>query len=420
MGSKRISELQIEVNPQISDLVALASDGQSKRTTLGSILNSDLPTTFGDTTINGDLTVIGTETIVSSSVLYDSGSTIFGDSVDDKHDFIGDVSITGSLFVSGGTELGGDIFPQTPQGATLGTIDKPFRELFLQSGSISIESDTPGDPSAIISNIDGNLDISVGGMRLVEPGNSFIAETGSFSFISGSMTQVGDYIQYGNKIVEGELIVTGSVDITGDYTLNGNSFSSSLFQSSSISGSVIEFTKGDNTTQQVQIPKGLGYSGLGWARYDDTTYTTSSPFSIDEGDTEILPCNGSGSIETHMHSSVPFFNPATQKIQAENDGDVYTVTINMTMRASSNPSEGDHVTIAMSGTGVTPYDRVRRDLFFFKNNTDWHYYHEIFQYYSDVDFVANGNQFNLTASGNNIEVADVIIFIQRTQNHSQH
>ena len=273
MGNKRISELQIEVNPQISDLVALASDGTSKRTTLGSILNSELPSTFGDTIINGDLTVIGTETIVSSSVLYDSGSTIFGDSVDDTHDFIGDVTITGSvfvsssvtaityygdgsnltnidigidtgsfattgsntfigdqtisgsLFVSGGTELGGDIFPQTPQGATLGTIDKPFRELYLQSGSISIESDTPGDPSAVISNINGNLEISVGGMRLVQPGNSFIAETGSFQYISGSLTQLGDYIRIGDTITTGSVNFSGSfeADLQENYVWLGDS-----------------------------------------------------------------------------------------------------------------------------------------------------------------------------------------------------
>jgi len=542
---RRITELPLTTNPSISDLIPLAREGSNNRVTIGTILNNGFTTTLGDTTINGDLTVIGTETIVSSSVLYDSGSTIFGDSVDDKHDFIGDVRITGSLFVSGTTELGGDIYPQTPQGARLGTPENPFREIYLQSGSISIESDTPGDPSAEISNKDGNVSITTAGFQIVNDqidktvfrttrGGRVLLTTRNEVYVTGSAMSIigsdsgnehprnfnGTLLHLTNqeqesarmsidsfgtgslgedrypliagrrgrgtvdspsavkdddtlfriavqgygetdfvrsigrfnisaredftdsaggtkssiwltpigsttiqKVVEfntDEVEITGSVDITGDYTLNGNSFSSSLFQSSSISGSVIEFTKGDNTTQQVQIPKGLGYSGLGWARYDDTTYTTSSPFSIDEGDTEILPCNGSGSIETHMHSSVPFFNPATQKIQAENDGDVYTVTINMTMRASSNPSEGDHVTIAMSGIGVTPYDRVRRDLFFFKNNTDWHYYHEIFQYYSDADFVANGNQFNLTASGNNIEVADVIIFIQRTQNHSQH
>ena len=243
MGNKRISELQIEVNPKISDLVALASDGQSKRTTLGSILNSELPSTFGDTTINGDLNVNGNlnvSTIVSASIIYESGSTIFGDSVDDEHDFIGDVSITGSLFVSGGTEMGGNIFPQTPQGATLGTIDKPFRELFLQSGSISIESDTPGDPSAVLSNNNGNLDISVGGMRLIESGNSFIAETGSFSYISGSLTQQGDYTRFGDTIAIGDFETTGSLSVSGstiqigNNTLDGNTI---LSGSLDISGS---------------------------------------------------------------------------------------------------------------------------------------------------------------------------------------
>lgn len=209
---RRITELQLTTNPSISDLLALARAGSNSRTTLGSVLNAGFPATFGDLTVNGDLRV---SSIVSASILYESGSTIFGNSLDDVHDFIGDVRITGSLFVSGGTELVGDIFPQSPQGATLGTIDKPFRELFLQSGSISIESDTPGDPSAIISNNNGNLDISVGGMRLVQPGNSFIAETGSFQFISGSLTQIGDYIRTGDTIINGEMEHTGSIYISG-------------------------------------------------------------------------------------------------------------------------------------------------------------------------------------------------------------
>jgi hypothetical protein len=112
---------------------------------------------------------------------------------------------------SSGITVSGDIVPTTPQGATLGSVDKPFSELYLQSGSISIESDTPGDPSALISNVGGNLEISVGGMRLVEPGNSFIAETGSFQYISGSLTQLGDY----NRI--GDTITTGSVDFSGSF-----------------------------------------------------------------------------------------------------------------------------------------------------------------------------------------------------------
>ena len=541
---RRITELPLTTNPSISDLIPLASNGSNNRVTIGTILNNGFTTTLGDTTINGDLTVIGTETIVSSSVLYDSGSTIFGDSVDDIHDFIGDVRITGSLFISGGTELGGDIFPQTPQGATLGTPEKPFSELYLQSGSISIESDTPGEPSAIISNFDGNVDIKAAGFSItsgsvtpfrinnqgqirlrnafqdpdndsvfrlignnegsssaaVNPGgmihvtgfdgipnrNVFDAYGGGGVFsqvilrnaggtaanptstvagiigrvaTSGYITDIGfgvegttgppasmnfytpgyrsgsretmirfyatadnelDPTSYSVVIKAEGMEVTGSVDITGDYTLNGNSFSSSLFQSSSISGSVIEFTKGDNTTQQVKIPDGLGYSGLGWARYDDTTYTTSSPYSVGSSTTALLPCNGSGSVETHMHSSVPFFNPATQKIQAENDGDVYTITIDFSMRAASNPSVDSYVRLQMNNTIGTPYTRVGRDLFFQKNSTAWHTYHEIFQYYADDDFVTNGNEFNIVTNGIGVEIADVIIFIQRTQNHSQH
>jgi len=119
---------------------------------------------------------------------------------------------------SSGITVSGDIVPTTPQGATLGTIDRPFSDLFLQSGSISIESDTPGDPSAVISNTSGNLEISVGGMLLVEPGNSFIAETGSFQHISGSLTQVGDYTRTGDTIAIGDFQTTGSISITGSFS----------------------------------------------------------------------------------------------------------------------------------------------------------------------------------------------------------
>ena len=98
---------------------------------------------------------------------------------------------------SSGITLTGDIVPSTPQGATLGSVDKPFSELYLQSGSISIESDTPGDPSAIISNVSGNLEISVGGMLLVESGSSFTSPTGSFDKLSASLTE--NYVWLGDS-----------------------------------------------------------------------------------------------------------------------------------------------------------------------------------------------------------------------------
>ena len=101
------------------------------------------------------------------------------------------------LVTSSGITVSGDIVPTTPQGATLGSVDKPFAELYLQSGSISIESDTPGDPSALISNVSGNLEISVGGMLLVESGSSFTSPTGSFEKLSADLTE--NYVWLGDS-----------------------------------------------------------------------------------------------------------------------------------------------------------------------------------------------------------------------------
>jgi len=69
--------------------------------------------------------------------------------------------------------------------------------LYLQSGSISIESDTPGDPSALISNVSGNLEVSVGGMLLVESGSSFTSPTGSFEKLSAGLTE--NYVWIGDS-----------------------------------------------------------------------------------------------------------------------------------------------------------------------------------------------------------------------------
>ena len=158
----------------------------------------------------------------------------------------------------------------------------------------------------------------------------------------------------------------------------------------------------------------------GWARYDDTTYTTGSAFAITAGSTETLPNNASGSIETHMHSDVPFYNPNTQKIQVENEGDVYVMTVVFQVRPTENPNAGDGFTIKLASTAGTPYDRVRKDFYFPKGDQSWYDIHEIIQYYADTDFVNNGNEIDITANGVNIEVGNIIYFIQRTQNHRAH
>jgi hypothetical protein len=164
------------------------------------------------------------------------------------------------------------------------------------------------------------------------------------------------------------------------------------------------------------IPPGLGGSGLGWARYDDTQYTTSSAFVLTEiGGEQTLPNNAGNVIETHLHSSISFYDGDSQKIQAENNGDVYMCTV--TFKAKTPTANGTYLRLQMDNIGETPYSRVGKDLFFAKGNNTWHPFHEVFQYYSDVDFITNGCKWNISAFGTNISIADIIIFIQRTQNH---
>lgn len=158
----------------------------------------------------------------------------------------------------------------------------------------------------------------------------------------------------------------------------------------------------------------------GWARYDDTTYTTSSVFTVPAGSEINLPNNGSGSIETYMHSTIPFYNPNTQKLQVENDGDVYVMTITFRAKAAVNPATGDGFYISLGNTTGTSYSRVRKDFYWPKTDINWHDFHEVIQFYADTDFVENGNFVKIQAVGVNTQIADVIYFIQRTQNHRAH
>jgi hypothetical protein len=156
---------------------------------------------------------------------------------------------------------------------------------------------------------------------------------------------------------------------------------------------------------------------LGWARYDDTQYTTSSAFTLTVAAGEQpLPNNGGYTIETHLHSSISFYDSSSNKIQVENAGDTYVCTV--VFDAKTANANGTSIRVQLDNTTGTPYERVGKDLFFGKGNDIWHEFHEVFQWYADEDFVANGNRWNVQAFGNTVNIANVVFFIQRTQNHS--
>ena len=68
----------------------------------GSWTISDNMTVLGNTTVRGTLTARRYHTeFVTSSIIFESGSTRFGDTLDDTHQFTGSVKITGSLELNG-------------------------------------------------------------------------------------------------------------------------------------------------------------------------------------------------------------------------------------------------------------------------------------------------------------------------------
>jgi hypothetical protein len=155
---------------------------------------------------------------------------------------------------------------------------------------------------------------------------------------------------------------------------------------------------------------------LSWARYDDTQYTTSSFLSVTVAGGEVtIPNNGGYSVTTHLHSDIQFYNTGSQKVYAEKEGDVYSMTV--TFKAKTANANAGWIRIQLDSVGLTPYRRVGKDLFFGKGNDEWHDYHEVFQFYADSDFVANGNQWKIRANGATVDISNVIYFIQRTQNH---
>ena len=74
----------------------------------GSLVITGSTTTTGNITVQGNATVDGTITaqefkteFVSASIIFESGSTRFGDTIDDTHNFTGSIQLSGSLEING-------------------------------------------------------------------------------------------------------------------------------------------------------------------------------------------------------------------------------------------------------------------------------------------------------------------------------
>jgi hypothetical protein len=141
-----------------------------------------------DTTIDGDLNVNGTITakeihvdFVTSSVLYESGSTRFGDTFDDNHSFTGSVNITGSLT--------------------------------LNNDSVVVNTDFNNYTGSVDDRLD-NIEISTGSLNSFTSSYATGSFTGSFNGDGSGLTNVGQietvfYVsEDGNDVNDGKTLST--------------------------------------------------------------------------------------------------------------------------------------------------------------------------------------------------------------------
>ena len=168
---------------------------------------------------------------------------------------------------------------------------------------------------------------------------------------------------------------------------------------------------GHNGENKIVYPQG-GIKSLGWTRYDDSTYTSSNKLSLSDGVEAVLP-NNRGTIY-RSHSSLDFYNGT--KVIAVNENDVYSMTV--VFRYSAANANQTYLSLHFEGGNGTPYDRIRQDITFPKGNDITHDFHGVFQYYADSDFITNGSDWRITATGGSAKIWDIIFFIQRTQNAS--
>ena len=108
----------------------------------GSLFTTGSNTLIGSTTLTGSLNISGSTTQTGNNTL------------------IGTTTLTGSILMAG------DIIPTVSSSFDLGSLTNPWRSIYVQSGSISIQSDIPGGIPAVISNANGNVTFAGAGFQL--------------------------------------------------------------------------------------------------------------------------------------------------------------------------------------------------------------------------------------------------------------
>jgi hypothetical protein len=141
--------------------------------------------------------------------------------------------------------ISSSIVPAASASYSLGSSDKPFKEIFVGSGSISIASPISGVAATTISNNSGNLDISAGGVNLVGTGSFIGSGVGLYGILSKHINNAYTFLTASGQ--------TASEGATVVYLNDGNNASYGLPNISGKDGMII-FMKNMKSTQATIHP----------------------------------------------------------------------------------------------------------------------------------------------------------------------
>ena len=160
-------------------------------------------------------------------------------------------------------------------------------------------------------------------------------------------------------------------------------------------------------------PSGGQGSGVGWARYDDDTYTAENKLNLVQDVSTVLTNNASNIVKSE--TSINYYNPLTSKILADKKDELYMATV--IFKYSAPNANHTFIRLQLEGGNETPYERLGNDISLGKGNDVTHEFHQVFQYYVDQSFVDNGSQWKITATGGVASIWDIIFFISKIQGY---
>jgi hypothetical protein len=160
-------------------------------------------------------------------------------------------------------------------------------------------------------------------------------------------------------------------------------------------------------------PSGGQGSGVGWARYDDDTYTAENKLNLVQDVSTVLTNNASNIVKSE--TSINYYNPLTSKILADKKDELYMATV--IFKYSAPNANHTFLRLQLEGGNETPYERLGNDISLGKGNDVTHEFHQVFQYYVDQSFVDNGSQWKVTATGGVASIWDIIFFISKIQGY---